>query len=139
MAVILAIFGIIHFIIFLGGIFLFYLIYKKENYYKKDIYTYIVCTLILSLVGFFVGNHLAMFTGDGGVMKSVGYTAIPITQISFALLAYASIQYINYNEKYQVRMGPYILAAMTSAPLSLLLAASISQSYWQLLGKSIYG
>ena len=129
--------AMVHLLIFVTAIIAFCLYYKKVNLEKSQILIFAGLALTFGVLGFFVANHFAFITKDSGVMMTVGYTAVPITQMGLSLMSYPLVYMLQ--TKFKVKYFVVLLGIVTSAPLSLLLAASFSQYYWEFLGKNIYG
>lgn len=139
MAVVVAIFGMIHFVAFLIFNALFIYIYKKDSYEKSEIYKFVISLILVSITGFFVSNHLALISDDSTYATSVGFSIVPITQIVLALFSYIIIQILNRKNKNQIKYASIFLGIMSSAPVSLAFGALLSPKYWELLGRSVYG
>jgi hypothetical protein len=138
-AVIFAIFGLLHFFVFITSIALFTVFYKKENYGSSELITFISLIFIIGVVGFFTANQVAFISDDPSVLMSIGYSIIPITQASLALLSYSVLYLVNTKTKKPIKFAPICLGIIGSAPVSVLSTTLFSQPYWTFLGKSIYG
>ena len=90
-------------------------------------------------LGFFCANQVAFASDDPSVMMTIGYTIVPITQASFAFLSYTTLYIVNSQTKKNIRFAPILLGIVTSAPISVLITTVLSQTYWNFLGKNIYG
>ncbi|MFT6633066.1 MAG: hypothetical protein ACJAS4_003035 [Bacteriovoracaceae bacterium] len=139
MGVVVAIFGLLHFFIFIFSIFLFTVFFKKENYGRSELVTYLSIIMFVGMLGFFCANQITFASDDQSIMMTIGYTIVPITQASFAFFSYTVLYIINSKTKKNIRYAPILLGTITSAPVSVLMSTVLSQAYWNFLGKNIYG
>ena len=138
MGMILAIIGILYILISFFTIGMYVYVHRKEAYSKADLTIFILSTLFVTVVSFFVVNHLAISTSEATVMTSFGYSAVPITQFSLILLSYPMIQLLSMKGK-KVKYGPVFFGIVLSTGLNYGATLLLATSYWEVLGVSIYG
>lgn len=131
-AIFLTILIVAHILIFIFSILAFVFAYKKSHYSSKDIYLFLGCFTLCGLLGFFIANHFAFLTSDKSVTLAMGYTAMPITQMSVTILSYPIVELLK--QKMELNYAPVLFGIVASAPLSFLLTSTLSFYYWQLLG-----
>ena len=134
MAVVFAIFGIMHALLFVVCVSLYIKFSKSEKYTKNELSTFLVMILIGTLIGFFVTNHFAMSINEGSFMLALGYSIIPITQGSLLLLSY-----VLTSVKKEIKYTPIFLGICCSAPMTFLFTGIVGRFYWDFLGMNIYG
>jgi hypothetical protein len=134
MAVVFAIFGIMHSLLFIVCVSLFIKISKSEKYTKKEPLLFSIMLIVGTLIGFFVTNHFAMNINDGSFMLALGYSIIPITQGTLLLLSY-----VLTSSKKEIKYTPVFLGICCSAPMTFLFTGLVGRFYWELLGINIYG
>ena len=125
--------GFFHIILFALSLFFFSVFFKKENYKKAEALSFGVSFLSVGILGFFVANHFSFLSSDSSVLLAVGYTVVPITQVAICMLSYPVVK--GFNFKYP----PLFFGVMASAPLSFFLSTTLTQTYWEFLGRNIYG
>ena len=135
LSVVIAILGLIHFLIFLLSILFFVIIYKKEKYQKIDLIKFLFTIFSVSVFSFFLVNHLTFIADSAQLLHAILISMLPISQLSILLLSYPLIKFLNDNEKY----ASYFFGIMASIFLTLILVITLGETYWDLLGKNIYG
>lgn len=136
-AIFIAVVIIAYILVFIFSLVCFFIAYKHSDYGVKDIYSYVFCFLVFGCLGFFVANHFALMTSDKSITLAMGYAAMPITQMSIAILSYPMI--VLFKDKIGLKYPPVFLGILASAPLSFLLTSTLSFYYWQFLGDSYFG
>ncbi len=139
MGILLGFISFLYIIICIGSIGAFIYFYKKAPYSKQDIALFVLAIFINMSASFFISNHLAMSIQGSGIMTSIGYSIVPITQFSFALISYPILQMINRSRNLRLNYAPAFLGAASSLAFSYGFASIASPLYWNLLGKNIYG
>ncbi len=134
MAIIFAVFGMLHFGLFILCLYSYKTFNGKKVYQKKD-HIFFASTLILgTIISFFVVNHFALSITDASIMHAIGYSIIPITQVSLIFISYVLVSLTD-----SIKFSPIFLGLASSAPLTFLMTGLVGRIYWEFLGRSIYG
>ncbi len=138
MGMIIAIIGIAYILISIITIGMYVYVHRKQAYTRSDLSVFILTTFIITILSFFVVNHLAIFTSEATVMTSFGYSAVPITQFSLLLLSYPIVQILSSKGK-SLKYGPIFFGIVLSAGLNFGATLLLATTYWEMIGVSIYG
>lgn len=138
MNIVVTIIGFLHLFIFVGAVGYFIFSNTIEKYSKKEIATFIIMMLSTSVIGFFAAIHASILLPNPSIMRAVGYVAVPLTQVFFLLLTYVIVQFQNTFQNKQIRITPFLLGIVASAPISFLIMTLFGAAYWVTLGNRIY-
>ena len=139
MAIILGLLGVFYLCVAIICLTAIFMLKKKDILSTSDLKVFFYIGFGITVLDFFISNHLAMFTGDSSVLAAIGYSAVPITQASVALISYSLLQILNKKNNKENKYTPYLLGSGFSAACAYGVTAALSPMYWEFLGKTIYG